>query len=102
MRAVVHIEAPVLSRRAKCDVLAAERLAEAPSFVPEVDEAVDGDLAHLVARRVLDRRQDLWERTRARLIPLRRRCHAESLVRPLMIITRPPFIEGALAGGEIT
>ena len=58
MGAVVDVEAPSSIGRAKRDVLAAECLADAPGSVLEVDEAVAADLAHMVAGRVLDRRQN--------------------------------------------
>src|SRR5262249_50183230 len=102
MGAVVHIEATVLDGRAKRDVLAAERFAEPPSFVLKVDEAVAADLAHMVVGCILDRWQDLRVGTWARPVALRRRRHAEGLVRSLVIVAWSPFVEGALIVGEIT
>src|SRR5262245_5116618 len=101
MSAEVHVEAAILGGRTKRDVLATECLAEAPSFVLEVDEAVATDFAHVVVGYVFDRRQHLREGPWARLISFCRRRHAEGLVRPLMVIARPPFVEGALIVGEI-
>src|SRR5580704_5493538 len=101
MGAVVHSEDAVLGRRAERDILAAKGLAEAPSSVLEVDEAVAADLADLVTRRVLDRRQDLGKGARARSISLSRRRHAESIMRAQVVIARAPFVESTLAIGEI-
>ena len=101
MRWAVHGEGPILAGRAQGDRLAAQGLADAQRSVLETDEAVAVDLANLVAGRILDRRQNLGERPRARSVALPRRRHAERRVRPLVIVAWAPVIEGALAVGEI-
>ncbi len=58
-------------------------------------------LAHDVASSVFDRRQALRERPLARPITLARSCHADRLMRPVMVVEVPPGVEGALALVEI-
>src|SRR6476620_1877042 len=101
MRAVVDAEDAVLVGWAKRHQLAAESLADPPGSVPEADEAVTVDLANLVAWCVLNGRQHLGKAARARPVALGRRRHVESLVRPLVVIARPPFVEGPLTISEI-
>ena len=84
--AKVDGEDAILPGRAQSDHLALQALADAPGAVLEADEAVAADLADLVVEAVLDRRQNLGKRPRARLVALRRRRHAERLVRALMIV----------------
>src|SRR3984893_13728079 len=96
VNAIVHVKDAVLAGRPKRDWLAAQGLADAPRAVLEADEALDVDLADLVARRVLDRRQIVGEGSWARPVALSRRCHAERLMRPLVVIALTPFIKGAL------
>ena len=69
MGTIVDAKDPILVGWAKGDMFAAESLADAPSPVLEVDEAVAADLANLVARRVLDRRQSVGEGPRPRRRP---------------------------------
>ncbi len=71
--------------------LLAERLADANGPVPETDHTFAVDLANNIARPVLDRRQILAERPRAGAIARRRRRGAKRLMRPLMIMGRPPW-----------
>src|SRR6476659_8240231 len=98
----MHGKDAIPASGAKGYQLAAEGLADAPSPIFEIDEAVAADFADLVARRVFDCWQNVGDGLRARPVSLRRRRHAERFVRPLMIIARTPFVEGTLALAEIT
>src|ERR1039457_71825 len=96
MGAVVNVENAILGTGSQRHRLLAERLADANGAAPETDRTVAANLANNIARPILDRRQSLAERPRAGAIARRRRLEAERLMRTLMIIDRPPPVEGVL------
>src|SRR5579863_6528439 len=101
MGTVVDRKDAVRAGRSKGDQLAAQGLADAPTFVLEANEPDAVDLANLVAWRVLDRRQRRGKRSRTWPVALSRGRHAERLMWPLVIVERTPAVEGALAVGKI-
>src|SRR5580658_1101903 len=101
LRAVMQTEHGVGSGRAQRDGLAAEGFADAPEPVFETDEAGAIDLADGIAGTVFDRRELLRKAARTEMVARAGGLEPQRLVRPLVIVDRPPCVEGALAGSEI-
>src|SRR3972149_10652949 len=92
---IVHVPNAV-AYRSQSDGLADEGAADQDLATAEMDQALLLHLAHLIAGRVLDRRQRGGEWPRARPGARSRRCLRERLVWPEQIVHGAPGIEGAL------
>src|SRR5260370_27640793 len=97
LMAVKHLHLPVDGRGPHGDPLAGERAADLAGQAAEADGALRADLAHLVARPVLDRPARLGERPRAGRVPRGRDRQSPGLVRAVVVVDPPPGVERRLA-----